>query len=1027
MKASVPQVFRRSLAIVLIGCLGAPFVTATGVTATGVTATGVTAAGMTADGVKAALPPSPAEPSNPVTDTALFAAMRASNVSNVSNVSDRSERYQRTPTVNVEVLTRYTTEVERTVRNLGGSVSGAVDGQVVQADMPTSAVDKLALANGVDYVRSPVAVTRPVASRIDRATQRLDATLGTGPVVGENVQLTNASAWRDAGITGAVKIGIVDFFNVSWWDPAENGPLPDANHRFCQDSANDGSDACSPAVTNGPKTFDGYEHGVAVAQVLKDVAPDAELYLATVMTVSDLRAAIDFFAADGVHIITRSLGAAFDGPGDGTGPLDAVVDYAASRGITWFNSAGNDAQYGYARITVPVDLSSTNGYVDFDNGPGVDTLLRISGPCVLFDGVRWSDWNLPPSQRTDYSIELFEPTSNPDVAGHDENFNPDSLISRGVSDAAQAAGAPPLEMANGYVCAKNTYGADGGIMYMRIHRKSGTPVVGPPDVLEIAVAQGYLESNRWQAAYSAAKPVVDSRNPALVAVGAVDPANGMGGIEPVGVYSSQGPTNDGRIKPDVSAPACVKNAIYAPCFSGTSAASPTAAGVAAILLDAGVATVGAPLAAGVMHFVLDRPFVNAGPPDGADNKYGTGEILLPNPPPRRVGQSPPQPGAPSPSSYRQVTPIRILDTRPTSQVGATIGQQPQEGIVDVSLTAVGVPATATAVAVNITATDTLSAGFVQAVPYLQSTYGTSSTLNITNAGSTTANFAIVPIGFEGKISIYLVSGGNVIVDVLGYFAPSAPTAAAGRFVAIDPVRTLDTRSSNLVPAGWVARKPNNESVVVPSTPAVPAGVSALVLNVTSTGAAIPGYLRAQPTGTAPTSSTVNYVARVDASNSVIVPVGADGTVSIFTNAASNIVVDITGYITGAGAPVTGTGLFVPVVTARAFDSRTPAPGSAFATASVHAVQLTGLAAPLPVVPAHVSGVSANLTAADQIGSGYLSAYAAGGPTPATSSLNYVSGQPVANGLMIKLSDSGALSIYANLQADVIIDVNGYFL
>ena len=50
------------------------------------------------------------------------------------------------------------------------------------------------------------------------------------------------------------------------------------------------------------------------------------------------------------------------------------------------------------------------------------------------------------------------------------------------------------------------------------------------------------------APFSSAKPVVDSRSPALVAVGAVDPANGSNGIA---FYSSQGPTNDGRIKPDV--------------------------------------------------------------------------------------------------------------------------------------------------------------------------------------------------------------------------------------------------------------------------------------------------------------------------------------------------------------------------------------------------------------------------------------------------------------------------------------------
>ena len=151
----------------------------------------------------------------------------------------------------------------------------------------------------------------------------------------------------------------------------------------------------------------GDRHGVAVAEIVKDMAPDAELFLATTATTAETQAAIDWFALNDVHIITRSLGAPYDGPGDGTGPLDAVVDYATARGITWFNSGGNDAAFGYGRYTDGVDAS---GYVDFLNGPGVDTMLRIDPQSggVAFDGIRWAnDWNLPPNQVTDYSVEVW--------------------------------------------------------------------------------------------------------------------------------------------------------------------------------------------------------------------------------------------------------------------------------------------------------------------------------------------------------------------------------------------------------------------------------------------------------------------------------------------------------------------------------------------------------------------------------------------------------------------------------------------
>jgi hypothetical protein len=964
----------------------------------------------------AELPPSPADPSQPITDPALLSA-----IAQVRADRSASPHAEESATVGVEVLTAHTAAVATAIRAHGGAVSGIVDGAVVQATVPLRGLDDVALTDGVEYVRAPRAIGRPLA--LAGETRPLVGP-GLGPVVGANVALTNAGAWQAAGITGAVKVGIIDYFNFGLWNVAEEGPLPDAGHRFCQDTSV-GGDACSAKYISPANQHDGYEHGIAVAQIVKDTAPDAELYFATIGTVTDLQAAIDFFTANGVHIVTRSLGAAYDGPGDGTGAIDAVVDYAAARNITWFNSVGNEGAFGYLRVTVPEDLSSTGGYVDFDSGPGVDTLLRLSGDCVLFDGVRWSDWNVPADQRTDYSVEVLEPTTDPDGPHpFDENFNPALLSSTRLADDNQLAGAPPLELADAFVCATNSFGLDGGIQYIRIRRNGASKVTGTPDTLELGVATGYIESGRWQSAYSASAPASDSRNPALVAVGAIDPANGTGTPQPIAPYSSQGPTNDGRIKPDVSAPSCVASTIYvAPgCFSGTSAASPATAGLAALLLDAGVAPPGVPLAAAVKHFTTDLPFTAGGPPDGPDNKYGAGVVRLPNPPPAKIGANAPL--QPTPAAYQPINPTRIIDTRPTSPVGPSIGALSRHGILDVSIVATGVPASATAVAVNITITDAVDAGFVQAIPYLRAAYGTSSTLNIAGPGVTKANFAIVPIGAEGKISIYAVGGGNVIVDVLGYFTPAGAAAvSAGRFVAIDPVRTLDTRTANLIPAGFVGHRPQNESVVVPAAGVTPPDAAALVLNVTSTGATGPGFLRAQPNGSVPTSSTVNYTAGVDASNTVIVPVGSDGTVSVYTSAGSHIIADVVGYVTGATSPAASTGLFVAVNTGRAFDSRTS--GAPFGQASTQAVPLTGLGAPAPAVPAGASAISLNLTAADEAAPGYLSVFPAGGNRPGTSSLNYLGGQPVANGVLAKLG-AGALNIYANTQTNVIVDVNGYF-
>ena len=129
-----------------------------------------------------------------------------------------------------------------------------------------------------------------------------------------------------------------------------------------------------------------------------------------------------------LKLVTDAVREPWLGIGDGTGPLGAVVDYAASRGIVWFNSGGNDAFDLYMRRPVPTDLAPGD-YVDFDAGPAVDTWLRLDAglsTCgVLLDGIRWSnDWYLPADQRTDYSLEFWEPTSG--AHEFEDHYNPPS-------------------------------------------------------------------------------------------------------------------------------------------------------------------------------------------------------------------------------------------------------------------------------------------------------------------------------------------------------------------------------------------------------------------------------------------------------------------------------------------------------------------------------------------------------------------------------------------------------------------------
>lgn len=77
---------------------------------------------------------------------------------------------------------------------------------------------------------------------------------------------------------------------------------------------------------------------------------------------------------------------------------------------------------------------------------------------------------------------------------------------------------------------------------------------------------------------------------------------------------------------------------------------------------------------------------------------------------------------------------------------------------------------------------------------------------------------------------------------------------------------------------------------------VPAGVTAVVLNVTVTQTAGSGFLTTYADGTAmPGVSSLNWTTGATVPNQIVAPVGADGKVDLHVSGATAVIGDVFGY------------------------------------------------------------------------------------------------------------------------------------
>ena len=381
-------------------------------------------------------------------------------------------------------------------------------------------------------------------------------------VSGEGVAAIGADAYHAAGITGSgVKIAIIDLGFSGLSQAQARGDIP---YSVVQ------KDFTGTGLTTG------ITHGTAVAEIVHEVAPDAKLYLIKIADEVDLDQAVTYCLNNGIDIINHSLGWYNTNFYDGTGTIADIATRAIQGGILWVNAAGNEAQNHWEGT-----FTDTNSDTWLDQPI---TFYATAGSYVTIY-MTWNDW---PHAASDYDLYLYGPGNN--------------LVTS--STKHQTGTEEPTESIQTTVSATGTYTIKvkgSGSKRIEIYNlyQHLTPAVASSSIL----APGNVAD--------------------VVTVGAVDWAHyTTGPIEP---YSSQGPTNDGRVKPDLVAPDNVTTGTSPyTSFAGTSGAAPEVAGAAALLLSQDPSLTAAQLRARLLSQTV---------PMGSQYVYGHGRLSLSPPTP----------------------------------------------------------------------------------------------------------------------------------------------------------------------------------------------------------------------------------------------------------------------------------------------------------------------------------------------------------------------------------------------------------
>jgi len=399
---------------------------------------------------------------------------------------------------------------------------------------------------------------------------------GLGSIVSESVSLTGADGYQAGNLTGkGVRVAVVDLGFEGLANAISAGELPANTVNF---------DFTGTGIEAGTK------HGVGVSEHAVDIAPDIELYCLRVGDQLDLQNAADYIRNNNIRVANHSVGWAISSYYDDTGPINSIINSSYDNdGVFWTVSSGNSAKQHWRGTWSD---SNGNDTLEFSGGDELLGLSATGGTFTVF--LNWDQYGT--GSKTNLNLYLVDKNG----------------IAVAWGTGRQLGSSDPAEwLSYTYKSSEQPYSI---VVTRAVNTGSATG-------LNITLFSFNHNFSEYRVAASSLMDPADAHG--AFTVGAVKQTNWQNSNPAIRGYSSRGPTNDGRLKPDIVAPDGTASLTYGASSNGTSFSSPTTAGAAALLLEENPALNAVSLRNKLVSEAID---VGAA---GLDNTYGAGKLQLP--------------------------------------------------------------------------------------------------------------------------------------------------------------------------------------------------------------------------------------------------------------------------------------------------------------------------------------------------------------------------------------------------------------